>query len=97
MFTSAVRAAARPKEHIVMVRTSGIGSGIGLIVVGAILAFAVDVNLPGVNDNVLGYILMAAGVALIFLTFAMVNRATDRHTIVEDRTAFPVDERRRVL
>jgi uncharacterized membrane protein len=97
VFTLAVHAAALPKEHTVMVRTSGIGSGIGLIVVGAILAFAVDVNLPGVNDNVLGYILMAAGVALIFLTFAMINRATDRHTIVEDRTAFPVEERRQVL
>jgi O-antigen/teichoic acid export membrane protein len=81
-----------------MVRTSGIGSGIGLIVVGAILAFAVDVNLPGVDDNVLGYILMAAGVALIFLTFAMVSRATQRHTVVEDRTAPPVvEERRRVI
>jgi len=97
VFTSPVRAAARLKEHIVMVRTSGIGSGIGLIVLGAILAFAVDVNLPGVDDNALGYILMAAGVALIFLTFAMVNRATERRTIVEDRTAFPVEERRRVL
>jgi uncharacterized membrane protein len=80
-----------------MVRTSGIGSGIGLIVLGAVLAFAVDVNLPGVNDNALGFILMAAGVALIVLSFAMVNRATDRHTIVEDRTAFPVAERRTVL
>ena len=38
-----------------------IGLGIVLIVIGAILAFALNIDIPGVGDDTLGYILMAAG------------------------------------
>lgn len=61
----------------------GIGSGIALFVIGAILAFAVDLDLGGVADlTVIGYILMAAG-ALIFvlsLVFLLRRRSVDSTT-----------------
>lgn len=43
-----------------------IGAGIALFVIGAILAFAVNVEVEWVNLDLIGYILMGAG-ALIFL------------------------------
>lgn len=43
-----------------------IGAGIALFVIGAILVFAVDVDVTYVNLDMIGYILMGAG-ALIFL------------------------------
>ena len=48
-----------------------IGSGIGLIVLGAILAFGIEDSLPGVNLYVIGLILMAAGVAGIVIGLVM--------------------------
>ena len=42
-----------------------IGLGIVLIVIGAILAFALNIDIPGVGDDTLGYILMIAGVLAI--------------------------------
>ena len=39
-----------------------IGSSIALIVIGAIVAFAVDFQVAGVDLRLIGYILMAAGV-----------------------------------
>ena len=44
----------------------GVGSGIALFVVGAILAFAVNIQTTFVSIPLVGYILMGAG-ALIFL------------------------------
>ncbi len=43
-----------------------IGAGIALFVIGAILAFAVNVEVEWVDLDLIGYILMGAG-ALIFL------------------------------
>jgi membrane-bound ClpP family serine protease len=43
-----------------------IGTGIVLFVIGAILAFAVNVEVEWVNLDLIGYILMGAG-ALVFL------------------------------
>ena len=56
-----------------------IGGGILLFVIGAILAFAVDVDIPGIEDNTLGYILMLAGVLVAVLSLAMTRR---RHSTV---------------
>ena len=56
-----------------------IGSGIALFVIGAILAFAVNVELDFVDLNLIGYILMGAGV-LVFvlgLIFMLVRRSRD--------------------
>jgi hypothetical protein len=44
----------------------GIGSGIFLFVVGAIVAFALNFTVSSLNMNLIGYLLMGAGV-LIFL------------------------------
>ncbi|SDS10444.1 DUF6458 family protein [Actinopolymorpha singaporensis] len=51
----------------------GLGSGIFLIVVGAILYGAVDVDLPYVDDDALGLILLLAGLAVVIV--AVVLRA----------------------
>ncbi|HCS60961.1 MAG TPA: hypothetical protein DIW46_06125 [Microbacterium sp.] len=43
-----------------------IGSGIVLIVIGAILAFAINIEVEWANLDLIGYILMGAG-AIIFI------------------------------
>ena len=60
-----------------------IGLGIILLVIGAILSFAVQVNIPGVDDNLLGYILMGAGVLAILLSFAARGRRSTANSIVK--------------
>ncbi|MFT2816745.1 DUF6458 family protein [Leifsonia sp. A12D58] len=53
----------------------GIGTGIALFVIGAILAFAVNVDLGGVIDLALiGYILMGAGVVVFIISLVLVSR-----------------------
>ena len=62
-----------------------IGLGIFLVVVGAILTFAVQVNIPGVSDDTLGWILMIAGLAAIILSFILqAQRQRTRHEVVRD-------------
>ena len=51
----------------------GLGSGIFLIVVGAILYGAIDVDLPYVDDDALGLVLLLAGLAVVIV--AVVLRA----------------------
>ncbi|WP_022906532.1 DUF6458 family protein [Curtobacterium sp. B18] len=48
-----------------------IGSSIALIVIGAIIAFAVDYQVAGVNLNLIGFILMIAGVVLLIISLAV--------------------------
>jgi membrane-bound ClpP family serine protease len=54
------------------------GAGILLAVVGAILTFAVDNDLPGVNLRIVGVILMVAGAAVI----AHSRRTTRRERVI---------------
>lgn len=73
-----------------------IGLGIVLIVIGAILSFAINVDIPGVSDDTLGYILIIAGILAIILSFAMrgrVNRGytTTRESHVDPATGTRVD------
>ncbi|KQQ05466.1 MULTISPECIES: DUF6458 family protein [unclassified Rathayibacter] len=51
-----------------------IGAGIFLLVVGAILAFAVDVQVAGIDLKTIGYILMAAGVVGLILGLVLMTR-----------------------
>lgn len=65
-----------------------IGSSIFLIALGAILAFAVEVDVPYVSLDLIGYILMAAGViGLIWLLIATQRtRSTETRTVNDPAT-----------
>ena len=58
--------------------------GVVLLVVGAILYWAVEVDIPGVSDNTLGIILMVVGVIAIVLAL-VTNQQRSRTKIVEER------------
>lgn len=64
----------------------GIGTGIFLIVVGAILAFAVQDSIDGVDLTMIGYICLGAGVlALIISLIVNAQRSNTSHRTVVDR------------
>ena len=65
----------------------GIGVGIFLAVVGLILMFAVDVNIPGIEDNTLGLILVIAGIAGIVLGMIAARNAGRTKTVEERHVA----------
>ena len=63
----------------------GIGGSIFLIALGAILAFAVHAHFSGIDINVVGYVLMLAGlVGLLFTVWYWNSRR--RTTVVSERT-----------
>lgn len=73
-----------------------LGLGILLIVVGAVIAFVLQVDIPGLGDQALGWILIAAGIASIVLSFAKTRQRTARRTTVsrqEDAAGY-TEERR---
>lgn len=53
-----------------------IGGSIALIIIGAILAFAVDFQLAGINIDVIGYILMIGGLIGLVFGLIMYSRAS---------------------
>jgi hypothetical protein len=64
----------------------GIGGSIFLLALGAILAFAVDATFSGIDINVVGYVLMAAGLVGLIITIWFWNsRRTPTTTVVEER------------
>ncbi len=65
----------------------GIGGGIFLIAIGAILAFAVRANFAWLDLHVVGWILMLAGATVLGLTiwFWRQRRARHRLTLVDTR------------
>ena len=67
----------------------GIGSSIFLLAVGAILAFAVDATVAGLDIQVVGIILMIAGVVGLALTL-LVFAPRRRRTVTETRSGQPV-------
>ena len=67
----------------------GIGSGIFLFVVGAIVAFALNFTVSTLNLNLIGYLLMGAGV-LVFL-ISLVTVFKKRSSTVTTRTAVNPD------
>jgi hypothetical protein len=78
-----------------------IGVGIFLMVLGAIMAFAVETDVPGINVNTLGVIVLLIGlvVAAYSLLFASAvtpwgrRRVTRRRVVVEERPVEVVEER----
>lgn len=79
----------------------GIGASIFLIAVGAVLAFAVEAELAGIDIQIIGWILIGAGVLGLILT--MLVWGPRRRTSVEQRRVYDegaadgsvVEERRR--
>ena len=68
----------------------GIGVSIFLIAVGAVLAFAVNFDVSGLDINVVGYILMIVGVIGLIMTafvFGPRSRAA-RGDVVEERRVY---------
>lgn len=62
-----------------------IGGGIALIVIGAILAFALDFQVAGIDIKLIGYILIAAGVVVTVIGIAFASRR--RSTVSTTRSA----------
>jgi len=69
----------------------GIGTSIFLIAVGAILTFALNASVGGVDLDVVGWILMAAGVLGLIMTTLVWGR---RRPVVATTTEEPVEYRR---
>jgi len=76
----------------------GIGLGIFLLVVGAVVTFAIPQDfMSGVNLDLIGWILMGAGALAVILALVMnQQRANTSHTaVVEHReTGLPPEDRR---
>ncbi len=62
-----------------------IGAGIFMFVVGAIIAFALDVQASWINLQLVGYLLMAGGVATVVIGLVLIFRR--RSAIATNRTA----------
>ncbi|HEY0701028.1 MAG TPA: DUF6458 family protein [Micromonospora sp.] len=82
----------------------GIGGSIFLLAVGAILAFAVDVDLGWISVSTVGWVLMLAGVVGLILTTwywqsrrrAVVTRPVPEQRVVPVRDDRVVEEYREV-
>jgi len=69
----------------------GIGASITLIAIGAILAFAVNASISGLDINVIGIILMVCGVLGLLLTllvFGRRDRAVEERVVTRDRDVY---------
>ncbi|WP_210505718.1 DUF6458 family protein [Naasia sp. SYSU D00057] len=62
-----------------------LGTGIVLFVIGAILTFATDIQLDWINLDVVGYILMIAGIVGIILGLVVLLRR--RESVSTTRSA----------
>lgn len=64
----------------------GIGIGIFLIAVGAVLTFAVNADVGGVSLDALGWILMTVGLLGVLVGAAVWSRCSRNPAVVEHRT-----------
>ncbi|WP_327638607.1 DUF6458 family protein [Kribbella sp. NBC_00482] len=71
-----------------------IGVGIFLMVVGAVFAFAIRDTWDAVNLQIVGYILLLAGLAGILLSFYITNR---RRRVETDAIDPAIEEEYRVV
>ncbi|NGM11613.1 DUF6458 family protein [Verrucosispora sioxanthis] len=74
----------------------GIGTSIFLLALGAILTFAVNASIGGLDIDVVGWILMAAGVLGLILTTLVWNRRRQPAATDEPVEYRRVEERRDV-
>lgn len=66
---------------------NSVATGIGLIAAGAILSWAVDLDLPYVFDGALGMILMVAGAIAVAATVVMQVQASRSRQVIDRRPA----------
>jgi hypothetical protein len=64
----------------------GIGTGIFLFVVGAILAFALNVEVSWIDLNFVGYLLMGAGFVVALISGILLARKRQSVTTVHSGT-----------
>ena len=78
----------------------GIGASVFLIAIGAILAFAVDLSVSGLDLSTIGVILMIAGAIGLVASMLIFGGSgwggPRRTTVVEDDYVEPVGRRRTV-
>lgn len=69
----------------------GIGGGIALLVIGAILSFGVSDRIEGIDLTVIGYICMGAGVLALILAIALNAQRTNttHRQVIEHREEPP--------
>ena len=72
----------------------GLGVGIFLTAIGAILAFAVNADVSGVNIHTIGWILMIVGIAGVVLSMIFWSSwggpgGVRRRTVVDDGAPTP--------
>ena len=75
----------------------GIGASVFLIAIGAILAFAVNLTVSGLDLSTIGVILMVVGgigLVVTMITFGGGGWGARRRTAVEDDYVEPVGRRR---
>jgi hypothetical protein len=68
-----------------------------LFVIGAILAFGLELDLPAVNDDFIGYLLMGTGLVVFIVGLVLATRrrsAVERTRTVDDGGSQRVTERR---
>lgn len=71
----------------------GVGAGIALVALGAILKYAVTAEVSGLDVNTVGAILMVAGVAVAVISLALIIGARSRgDRVVERRRTAAADE-----
>jgi hypothetical protein len=63
----------------------GIGTSLFLIAVGAILYFAVDASISGLEITTIGLILMIVGVIGLLISLYFLSTARRNSTVVRDR------------
>ena len=63
----------------------GIGTSIFLIALGAVLKFAVTVDVAGIELATVGVILMVAGVLGLLISLFMMSQARDRGVVRRER------------
>ena len=63
----------------------GIGASVFLLAIGAILAFAVNASVSGVDINVVGFILMVAGAIGLLMTTLVFGRRDTAGVVTEER------------
>ena len=70
-----------------------IGAGIALFAIGAILAFAVNVELEWVNLDMIGYILMGAGAVIFIVGIVLLARRRRSESVTHTAVDPTVNER----